>query len=36
ETVTRVLSKLEKKGLITRDRDVLKINDIEALENLLV
>ncbi len=36
ETVTRVLSKLEKRGLITRDRDVLKINDIEALENLLV
>ncbi|MGB3668861.1 MAG: Crp/Fnr family transcriptional regulator [Phormidesmis sp.] len=36
ETVTRVLSKLEKKGLIARDRDVLKINDIEALENLLV
>ncbi len=36
ETVTRVLSKLEKRGLITRDRDILKINDIEALENLLV
>ncbi|KPQ34381.1 MAG: cAMP-binding protein [Phormidesmis priestleyi Ana] len=36
ETVTRVLSKLEKKGLIERDRDILKIIDIEALENLLV
>lgn len=36
ETVTRVLSKLEKKGLIQRDRDVLKIIDVEALENLLV
>ncbi|MFK8182930.1 MAG: Crp/Fnr family transcriptional regulator [Phormidesmis sp.] len=36
ETVTRVLSKLEKKGLIARDRDVLRIIDLEALENLLV
>lgn len=36
ETVTRVLSKLEKKGLIQRDRDTLKIIDIEALEKLLV
>lgn len=36
ETVTRVLSKLEKKGLIERDRDILKIIDTEALENLLV
>lgn len=36
ETVTRVLSKLEKKGLIERDRDILKIIDVEALENLLV
>jgi len=36
ETVTRVLSKLEKKGLIERDRDILRIIDIEALENLLV
>jgi len=36
ETVTRVLSKLEKKGLIQRDREVLKIIDVEALENLLV
>ncbi|MEM8503232.1 MAG: Crp/Fnr family transcriptional regulator [Cyanobacteria bacterium P01_D01_bin.1] len=36
ETVTRVLSKLEKKGLIQRDRDILKIVDVEALEKLLV
>lgn len=36
ETVTRVLSKLEKKGLITRDRDVLCIPDIDALERMLV
>ena len=36
ETVTRVLSKLEKRGLIKRDRDVLRIIDLEALENLLV
>ncbi len=36
ETVTRVLSKLEKKGLIQRDREILKITDIEALEKLLV
>ncbi len=36
ETVTRVLSKLEKKGLIQRDRDILKIIDVEALEQLLV
>lgn len=36
ETVTRVLSKLEKKGLIERDRDVLRIVDLEALESLLV
>lgn len=36
ETVTRVLSKLEKKGLIARDRDVLRIPDIDALERLLV
>ena len=36
ETVTRVLSKLEKKGLISRDRDVLRIPDIDALERLLV
>ena len=36
ETVTRVLSKLEKNGLIERDRDILKIVNLEALENLLV
>ena len=36
ETVTRVLSKLEKKGLILRDRDLLIIPDVHALETLLV
>jgi CRP-like cAMP-binding protein len=36
ETVTRVLSKLERKGLISRDRDILNIPDINALERLLV
>ncbi len=36
ETVTRVLSKLEKKGLIQRDRDVLCIPDADALEKMLV
>jgi CRP/FNR family transcriptional regulator, cyclic AMP receptor protein len=36
ETVTRVLSKLEKKGLIQRDRDVLCIPDTEALDKILV
>lgn len=36
ETVTRVLSKLEKKALIRRDRDVLCIPDLHALERLLV
>jgi CRP/FNR family cyclic AMP-dependent transcriptional regulator len=36
ETVTRVLSKLEKKGLIIRERDVLCIPDLHALERLLV
>jgi predicted transcriptional regulator len=36
ETVTRVLSKLEKKGLIARDKDTLRIPDIDALEKLLV
>jgi CRP/FNR family transcriptional regulator, cyclic AMP receptor protein len=35
ETVTRVLSKLEKKNLIVRDRDILQIPDIIALEKLL-
>jgi CRP-like cAMP-binding protein len=36
ETVTRVLSKLEKKGLIIRDRDVLCISDVHALERLML
>lgn len=36
ETVTRVLSKLEKKGLIYRDRDTLSIPDINALEKILI
>jgi CRP-like cAMP-binding protein len=36
ETVTRVLNKLEKKGLIVRDRDAMCIPDIEALERMLV
>jgi CRP/FNR family transcriptional regulator, cyclic AMP receptor protein len=36
ETVTRVLSKLERKGLITRDRDILCIPDMIALEKFLV
>jgi CRP/FNR family transcriptional regulator, cyclic AMP receptor protein len=36
ETVTRVLSKLEKKGLIIRDKDSMTIPDINALERLLV
>jgi CRP-like cAMP-binding protein len=36
ETVTRVLSKLEKKGLIERDRDILCIPDTHALERLMI
>jgi CRP/FNR family transcriptional regulator, cyclic AMP receptor protein len=36
ETVTRVLSKLERKGLISRDRDTLNIPDINALDRLLM
>ncbi|MDG2617900.1 Crp/Fnr family transcriptional regulator [Thermoleptolyngbya sichuanensis XZ-Cy5] len=36
ETVTRVLSKLERKGLIARDRDTLRIPDIDALERMLM
>ncbi|MDK3159257.1 Crp/Fnr family transcriptional regulator [Kamptonema cortianum] len=36
ETVTRVLSKLEKKGLIVRDRDILCIPELHALERLMV
>ncbi|MGB3311573.1 MAG: Crp/Fnr family transcriptional regulator [Nodosilinea sp.] len=36
ETVTRVLSKLEKKGLIVREKDLMSIPDVNALERLLV
>lgn len=36
ETVTRVLSKLEKKGLIVREKDLMSIPDLNALERLLV
>lgn len=36
ETVTRVLSKLEKKGLIQRERDILCISNLDALERMLV
>lgn len=36
ETVTRVLSKLEKKGLISRDRETLCISDVHALERLML
>ncbi|HEY9890049.1 MAG TPA: Crp/Fnr family transcriptional regulator [Candidatus Obscuribacterales bacterium] len=36
ETVTRVLNKLEKKGLVKRDRDIMSIPDVGALEKLLV
>ncbi|MBD2326952.1 Crp/Fnr family transcriptional regulator [Alkalinema sp. FACHB-956] len=36
ETVTRVLSKLEKKELILRDRDVMRIPDTHALERLML
>ena len=36
ETVTRVLGKLEKKGLIQRSSDAFQIVDIDALEDLLV
>ncbi|MBW4467239.1 MAG: Crp/Fnr family transcriptional regulator [Pegethrix bostrychoides GSE-TBD4-15B] len=36
ETVTRVLSKLEKKGLIQRERDLLCIPDSAALERTLM
>lgn len=35
ETVTRVLTKLEKKGLIIRDHDILCIPDLAALERLI-
>lgn len=36
ETVTRVLTKLEKKGLILRNQEALCILDIQALEHLIV
>jgi CRP/FNR family transcriptional regulator, cyclic AMP receptor protein len=36
ETVTRVLSKLEKKNLILRDRDILVIPDPHALERMMI
>jgi CRP/FNR family transcriptional regulator, cyclic AMP receptor protein len=36
ETVTRVLSKLEKKGLIQKQHDILCIPDVDALEKILV
>ncbi|MDX2098015.1 MAG: Crp/Fnr family transcriptional regulator [Leptolyngbyaceae cyanobacterium bins.59] len=36
ETVTRVLNKMEKKGLIVRDRDTLCIPDTHAVEHILV
>jgi CRP/FNR family cyclic AMP-dependent transcriptional regulator len=36
ETVTRVLTRLEKKGLIVRDQDILCIPDLSALEKMIV
>ena len=36
ETVTRVLSKLEKKGLIQRNQDILCIPSVAALEKIMV
>ncbi len=36
ETVTRVLTKLEKKGLIMRDHDTLFICDLPALEKMII
>ncbi len=35
ETVTRVLTKLEKKGLIARDHDLMIIPDVPALERII-
>ncbi len=35
ETVTRSLTKLEKKGLITRKADILCIHDLETLEQVI-
>ncbi len=36
ETVTRVLTRLERKGLIKRDQEVICIPDISALEKMIV
>ena len=36
ETVTRVLIKLEKKELIIRDRDLIRIPDLHALEKMML
>ncbi|MDB9374562.1 Crp/Fnr family transcriptional regulator [Nodularia sphaerocarpa] len=36
ETVTRVLTRLEKKGLITKDPDTICIPDLSALEKMIV
>ncbi|MCC5635859.1 Crp/Fnr family transcriptional regulator [Nostoc sp. CHAB 5844] len=36
ETVTRVLTRLEKKGLIQRDQETISIPDVLALERLIV
>lgn len=36
ETVTRVLTKLEKKGLIKRDQELICIPDLSALEKMIV
>jgi DNA-binding MarR family transcriptional regulator len=35
ETVTRVLTKLEKKALIKRDNDIMYIPDVGALEKII-
>jgi predicted transcriptional regulator len=35
ETVTRVLTKLEKKGLIMREQDIMYIPDVPALERII-
>ena len=35
ETVTRVLTKLEKKGLIKREHDIMYIPDVHALERII-
>jgi CRP-like cAMP-binding protein len=36
ETVTRVLTRLEKKGLIKRDQDIICIPDLLALERMII